>query len=209
MTPGMWCWTAAAGAYLLFRLWYDNWRGPLRPAEIDALMKKSALTAGTDHTSQAHLRAYLEADDGREFLMFNLVRLQPGPGLHPQTGKPASARQLLDDYVKGFVSVMVRYAGHPVIATRKVGGYIDAWGVEADPGWSVAAFMRYRSRRDMMRLALHPRFAQAHPLKLLAIAQTFSFPTQTAMSLALRPRASVALLLALAAALAHLALLAW
>jgi hypothetical protein len=65
--------------------------------------------------------------------------------------------------------------------------------------------MRYRSRRDMMKLATDPRFLDAYPFKIAAVAQTFSFPTQVTTSMALRPRTGVALLLALLAALIHLA----
>ena len=44
-----------------------------------------------------------------------------------------------------------------------------------------------------------------HPLKTAGTAMTFSFPTQIVMGLALSPRSWVALVLALLAALVHLA----
>jgi hypothetical protein len=36
----------------------------------------------------------------------------------------------------------------------------DALPVEGDPGWSIFGLMRYRSRRDLIRLAGDPRFAE-------------------------------------------------
>jgi hypothetical protein len=65
--------------------------------------------------------------------------------------------------------------------------------------------MRYRSRRDMMALALDPSLRDVHALKTASTAVTFSFPAQVLVSFALRPRVWLALVLALAAALVHLA----
>jgi hypothetical protein len=89
---------------------------------------------------------------------------------------------------------------------RKVGPYVDAWQVEGDPGWSIFGLMRYRSRRDLVRLASDPRFVEIHPYKLLGIPVTFSFPTQRELSVFMGPRVWVALVLALGAALLQLAL---
>ena len=60
------------------------------------------------------------------------------------------------------------------------------------------------TRRDMMKLAIHPRFLGGHAFKFAAIEATFSFPTQVVSSLVLGPRWSVALALALSAALVQL-----
>jgi hypothetical protein len=48
---------------------------------------------------------------------------------------------------------------------------------------------------------------EGHPDKLLGTLATFSFPTQRVVSFYVSPRVTVALILALAAALAHLAVL--
>ena len=199
-----WAWPVAAALYLVFRLWYDNWRGPLSQAEVEHFMQRAVAAPGAEHTAPARLRAFLEADDGKEFVMCNLIRLHAGPVAHPVSGRAASAAKLLRQYVRPFVGVLLVRGGHPVIAVRQVGGYIDAWNTPADPGWTIAGMMRYRSRRDLMQLATHPRFAQAYAFKLAAVEQTFSFPTQLVSAMVLRPRAAVALLLGHVAALVHL-----
>jgi hypothetical protein len=33
-----WIWVVALSLYIVFRLWYDNWRGPLSPQEVSDLM---------------------------------------------------------------------------------------------------------------------------------------------------------------------------
>jgi len=199
-----WAWPAALLAYILFRAWYDNWRGPLRPDEIEQFMNITAGLPGPHHTDRAVLREFLETDDGKEFVMCNLVKLFPHPVAHPLTGAPSQSKDLLQEYVKQFVGVLISGGGHPVVASRKVAGYIDAWNAPPDPGWSIAGMMRYRSRRDMMILATNEKFLKAHPFKHAAVQQTFSFPTQVVAEMVLRPRSAVGLGLALVAALVHL-----
>ena len=202
---GVWIWSAAALLYLLFRAWYDNWRGPLSAAEIESFLAVVDGTPAGELNDVATLRAFLEADDGREFVMLNLVRLHPGEIRHPTTGEQTSARRLLRQYLGGFLPVLLRHGGHPVLHAPKIGGYVDAWNVPPDPGWTLVGLVRYRSRRDMMKLATHPRFQDAHLFKAAAMPLTFSFPTAPAPGLFLGPRIWVALLLALTAAIAHLA----
>jgi hypothetical protein len=59
----------------------------------------------------------------------------------------------------------------------------------------------------MIKLVRDPAFMEGHPDKLLGTLATFSFPTQRVVSFYVSPRVTVALILALAAALAHLAVL--
>lgn len=205
---GLWIWIAAAAAYVAFRAWYDNWRGPLRPDEVEACMKRLEAAGFSNPTELATLREFLENDDGREFMMLNLVRLNPDLAPHPETGEPTPARKLLRGYLRSFLPRLLRRAGHPLLQARKVGGYVDAWNVAPDPGWSFVGYMRYRSRRDVMELIATPSFVAAHPFKAAALPETFSFPTQPVISLYAGPRIWVGLALALVAALAHLASLA-
>jgi hypothetical protein len=199
-----WAWPLALAAYVLFRAWYDNLRGPLSPEEIEKFMNITADLPGPHHTDRTVLREFLEADDGKEFVMCNLVKLFPHQVAHPFTGALTPAQDLLQEYVKQFVGVLLSGGGHPVVASRKVAGYIDAWNAPPDPGWSIAGMMRYRSRRDMMILATNEKFLKAHPFKHAAVQQTFSFPTQVVAEMVLRPRSAVGLVLSLVAALVHL-----
>ena len=200
-----WIWVVALALYIVFRLWYDNWRGPLSPQEVNDFMNQVSGLKMSEYSDPKDLRAFLEADDGKEFVMVNLVRVHTGELAHPHTGKPTKGIDLLREYGNSFVKVLVRHGGHPVLVMRKVGGYIDSWDTPPDPGWHVAGSMRYRSRRDMMQLALDPSVRDVHILKTAATATTFSFPSQVVLGLAIRPRVWVALLLTLSAALVHLA----
>ena len=197
-------WFVAASVYALFRLWYDNWRGPLRPDEIAQYLEGVEGTATAQMNDIEALRRFLEEDDGREFVMLNLVRLAPEPVAHPTSGEPTRAETLLRGYLGGFMPTLLQHGGVPLLQARKVGPYVDAWGAEPDPGWSFIGCMRYRSRRDMMQLATDPRFLSTHALKIAAMPNTFSFPTQVGVGAFAGPRISVALLLALCAALSQI-----
>jgi len=200
-------WLAAAGCYVTFRLWYDNWRGPLTPAQVEDLMARMARTTSATHNDLAILRAFLAHDDGREFVMLNVVRVNPEKIPHPTTGELRPAAEVMQGYFNAFLPVLLRRAGHPAIVARRVGGYFDAWNVEPDPGWTLMGYMRYRSRRDMAELALDPRFNDVHGFKFAATPATFSFPTSPRLMLFVGPRIWLGLALALAAALGHLLLL--
>jgi hypothetical protein len=205
---GVSIWLAAGAAYVAFRAWYDGWRRPLRSSEITRLVERLEGADLGDPEGVARLRQFMEEDDGREFMMLNLVRLNPDPLPDPRTGEPTPASELLRGYLRAFLPRLARRAGHPLLQARKVGAYVDSWNVEPDPGWTFMGYVRYRSRRDLMELITTPGFGDAHDLKVAAMPSTFSFPTQPMISLYASPRVWVALVLALVAALAHLALLA-
>lgn len=202
-----WIWGSALVAYGLFRAWYDNWRGPLRKDEIDAFLDGMRGTPSAEHNDLDVLREFLEKDDGREFVMLNLVRIERGDVPHPETGKPVPGPELMQAYTRSFLPALLRRGGHPAIVARKIGGYIDAWRVPPDPGWTIVGFMRYRSRRDMMILVAQPRFLAMHPFKIAGTAETFSFPTHPFLMLFVSPRVWLALLIALVASLAQIAVL--
>ncbi|MEM9176927.1 MAG: hypothetical protein AAGC67_17025 [Myxococcota bacterium] len=198
-------WGGAAALYLGFRLWYDGFRRPLTTAEIDAFMKQANEASVERASDLEEIRRFLEEDDGQEFVMLNLVKLHPDPVPHPDTGELQPARRILGDYVRDFMPTLLGTGGLPLMQARKVGPYVDSWDVAPDPGWTMVGYMRYRSRRDMMRLSLHPRFQGGHGYKFAAIAATLSFPTRPQPLGFLGPRVWVALVLALGAALLQIA----
>ena len=200
-------WLAALALYGAFRFFYEGWRRPVSRAEIDAFMAHVGPRADATGNDLDVLRAFLEADDGREFIMCNLVKTRDGEVTDPESGAVASGQEWLRRYSDPFVRALMRRGGHPVYVGRKVGGYVDAWNAAPDPGWTLVGTMRYRSRRDMVALVMDPAFKSAHPAKLLGIDATFSFPTQRMIAFYASPRVTVALALALAAALCHIVLL--
>jgi len=198
-------WAVALAVYGAFLVWYQGWRAPLEADEVEALMMQIAATgAGEDGRNDlAVIRRFLEEDDGREFFMLNLVRVEPGEVAGPD-GRVRPAREVVEGYTRVFMPALFARAGHPAIVGRKIGGYFDAWGVEPDPGWTIMGYMRYRSRRDLAELVIDPRFAGAHDYKFAAMPNTYSFPTRPQLLAMASPRIWVGLLIALVAAVAQI-----
>lgn len=202
-------WIAAVLIYLVFRLWYDGLKKPLQPEEIEEFLQliKDREEPGLDAHDVATVRKFMEEDDGGEFIMVNLIQFNASPVVHPDTGQDVKAVTLLMAYFKPFMGVLLRRAGHPVLSMVGVGGYLDAWNTPPDPGWHAAGLIRYRSRRDAMQVSFaSPSFDGIHKYKIAALKQTFAFPAKTQTSLYASPRLTVALLLALGAALLQLVL---
>ena len=200
-------WGSAALIYLAFRRWYDGSGKPLTDDEIErfAQIMDERAARGLDKQDPEVIKKFMRDDDGKEFIMVNMVKLNPSPVKHPKTGQDMSVQAVLTEYFKPFMKKMFRRAGHPVFTSRIVGGYIDAWNTPVDPGWHVASLVRYRSRRDGMELSLaNESFNELHEYKIAAIQQTFATPSQVQNGFYASPRTVVALVLALAAAITQL-----
>ena len=199
-------WAIALIFYGVFLLWYDNWDGPLTAAQIEEYTKRLEARGGTpDAERRAALRAFLEADDGGEFFMLNLIRVPEGDVVDPGSGEPKPASEVLAVYTDYVMPQIFRRGGHPAFAGPAAGGYLDDWAVEPDPGWTFAGVIRYRSRRDLMEMAVDPSFDAKHAYKIAGMANTLAFPVAPALFF-VGPRAWLALALALLASLAQLLL---
>ena len=189
--------------YGLFSLWYFNWQGLVTQAEIDEFLDSFAELEDGKHTEQAVIRKFLEEDDGKEFVMLNLIQLHEGKVSHPVTGEKQKPRELITNYFRSVSLALMKRGGHPVFQARTVGGNIDSWNADSNVGFMATSMMRYKSRRDLIELLIDPAFADSHLYKLAAIERTISYPTQTMFSASLRPPISVLLVLLLLASIAQ------
>lgn len=206
---GFWVWGLALAVYAAFLAWYVNWRGPLSKAEVETLVGRM-IASGVGHGDDDEMpviRRFLEEDDGREFFMLNVIRMNEGPVADPVTGELKPAREMMQGYTRMFLPALFARGGHPALAARRVGGLVDTWGIAERPAWSMMGYVRYRSRRDLGQLICDPRFGGAHDFKHAAMPQTFNFPTRPMIMTLAGPRIWVGLGLALAAALAQIGLL--
>jgi hypothetical protein len=97
-------WIPAIIIYGLFLGWHQNWGGPLRAVEISNIMQRlEASEVGASGRNEIEtMRKFLEADDGREFYMLNLVRVDPGEVKGPD-GVVRPAREVIEGYTKMFM----------------------------------------------------------------------------------------------------------
>ena len=164
---------------------------------------KIALDQGHKPDAVENIKKYFLEDDGKEFLMANLLQVKTGEVTHPVTKSPIKASKLLDEYSTPFFKAAIPRACHPVMFARAKGGYVDSWNVPPNPGWTNAGVVRYRTRRDLMAVVLDPRFKDIHVFKELSLDCTFAFPCRPILYVG--PRVWVFQTLALGFALLHIA----
>ena len=186
-------WGSAALLYGLFWSWYVGFGRRCDPAAID---KVAALATqhGFDETQVARLRAFFEGDNGKPFVMVNLLHFK-----EPRD----EARAKLEKYQKIFLGDLLKRAGHPIYVGRAVGGNIEDHGEAGASGWQVTGLVRYRSRADLLAVLPKTMGSDHHRLKLEALLRTFAFPAETLIQ-PFGVTTGVALILALGAALIHL-----
>ena len=201
MTWQIWIWVPVV--YGVFSLWYFNWQGPVTQQEIDEYLNGFSELEANKNTESSVIRKFLEDDDGKEFAMLNLIQVHKDKVPHPVTGEELKPQTLLSNYFRSFAFASLKRGGHPVLQARTAGGNIDSWNADDNVGFSVTSMMRYKSRRDLIELLIDPEFADSHLYKLAAIDRTISYPTQTMLSLSLRPPVSVLLVLLLFASMAQ------
>ena len=191
---------AVAALYGAFLLWYGGRGKPLSAAEIESGLRQLA-GRNQDPHGQALLqdvRDLLANDDGREFVMQNLVRYRPRalyPPGHAYGDDPRAADRR---YGRAILWPLLRRACVLVFVARRSGRFIDPPGAEA---WHYVAMVRYRSRRDFLNFALEIERGDIVMHKWAAIATTHVFPVQPLLSLVL-VRSTVLAVLGLAGLLA-------
>ena len=198
-------WSLCLVLYILFMAWHQNWRGALKPHEIDEFLAQlKAGGARLDDTKVSVLEAFMRSDTGREFYMLNLIKFPDGDIQHPATGETTTGPKLLQSYFRPFASLILKAAGYPAFNARIRAEYIEDWGVETNPGWQIIGLMRYRSRRDLMKAVTNPQFHGVHGYKQAALEATLALPVETLSTLMPSPRVWLALVLITISSLSQL-----
>lgn len=176
-TVRFWVWVIPLLVYGVFWLWYTPLSGPMRQGEIDEIVG-SLEARGADRETIERLRIFFEEDDGRSFIMVNILDLADNPAELPATGPGASSNDLMDHYMEYMWPALFSRASHPIFAGDSVSSAMDLVGIEGAKHWDTAAMMRYRSRRDMWEIASHPSFSDRHDYKLAALEKTIAIPVR-------------------------------
>lgn len=171
----VWIWGVPFVFYALFWLWYTPLSGAMSDKEIGEIVA-SLEERGFDESRVELLRSFFEADDGRSFVMLNIIDMEEEPAILPATGPDASSGDLMTHYMEYMWPALFSRASHPVFAGQSISDAVDLAGIEGAEHWESAALMRYRSRRDMWEISSHPSFADRHDYKLAAVEKTIAFP---------------------------------
>jgi hypothetical protein len=145
------------------------------------------------------LKRLLSRDDGREFVMVNLIEYREKAAYPAGSPYGDSAVEADKRYARAFFPYLLRYGNVPVFISWRSGSFIEPPGAEP---WQVVAMIRYRSRRDFIRSvrAVVGKDVMVH--KWAAIDTTHVFPVRPLFSF-IAVRWAVALLIAVVASLVY------
>lgn len=175
-------WGVPALIYSLFWLWYTPLGGPMKAAEVDALIA-NLTERGAEPAQIERMRTFFGEDDGKQFIMVNIIDMSDTPETLPETGPDADAADLLGHYMEYMYPALLSRASHPVFAGSAVNESMDLVGIENAEVWDTGALMRYRSRRDLWEISSNPIFEERHDYKIAALDKTIAFPVSPIMFL--------------------------
>jgi hypothetical protein len=166
----------------VFLFWYGGRGRPLSADETGRYLGELAACCRTEQDREvlAQVQELVATDDGREFVMQNLVRYRARAAYPPGYDFDADPRKADQRYGRAIVWPLLRYGNHPVFIARRSGRFIDPEGADQ---WHYVAMVRYRSKRDFLRFALKIERADIAVHKWAAIEKTHVFPVQALVSL--------------------------
>lgn len=183
--------------YGLFLLWYGGNGKPMTQNEIDHFMTElRALTQ--DPVVLQELRVLIAGDDGKEFVMQNLVRYRPKALYPPGYDHDDDPRAADRRYGKAVIGPLLRHGSLILLVAKRTGAFIEPEGADA---WHYVAMVRYRSRRDFLRFALATQRDDIFVHKWAALEKTHVFPVKPLVSLIMVRSMVAGLLVALGGAL--------
>ena len=179
--------------YIVFWVWYGGNGKPMTPDEISAGLLKLQATDTSNHgkAAVADVQQLLASDDGKEFIMQNLVRYRPKALYPPGYHYSDDPREADKRYGKSILWDLLSNGNLMLFIGRRSGDFFVPEGADA---WHYVAMVRYRSRRDFLKFALQANQADKFVHKWAAIEKTHVFPVKPVLSL-FAVRTLVALLL--------------
>ncbi|MCX6081407.1 MAG: hypothetical protein NTW32_17890 [Chloroflexi bacterium] len=172
--------------YLAFLFWYGGRGKPLSQAEVENLLTEMKHRAGKQAQTEEspifdQFRELAKSDDGQEYYMANLLKFRQ-KALYPAGNSfgddPMAAN---DRYNRAIVPLLLKHGGHPVFLGQVQGRFLHPDGAD---DWDQVGIVRYRSRRDMFKMAIEIAGLGVDLHKWAALEKTQVFPVRPLISLA-------------------------
>ena len=195
MTKVAWIWTSCSVLYLIFFSWYTSFGGPLSTQEIEQYMDYF-VQQNQDAPAEnlVHMRRFMEEDTGNDFVMVNVIEMYDTPLAISGVEAGETSDEVLAKYMEYMYPALFSRASHPVLFGEAANIAMDLMNAPGMQKWTRGAAMRYRSRRDLLEIAINPEFGGSHDFKIAAMAKTIAFPIDPWWHLG-DPRLLLALLL--------------
>ncbi len=163
--------------YIVFFAWYTNLNKPLTDLEVENYIESLKQSSNNEESLNV-LKKFLSNDDGKQFIMVNLLGYSNNPPLLEKTEGAKNGKELVDYYTSFMFKEMFTRASHPVIFGSVVGPSIEVIGMQDARSWDEIGLIRYRSRRDMMEIIINPEFQNRHAYKIGGLERTIASPMQ-------------------------------
>jgi len=193
--------------YVVFLVWYGGRGKPLSREEVEDFLKEMQKLAGKQGQAAElplldRFRDLAVSDDGKEYYMVNLQKFRK-KALYP-VGSPFNDDPMAADdrYNRAIIPLLLKHGGLPVFGSKVQGRFIHPSGAD---DWDHVAMVRYRSRRDMLRMAIEVAGKGVDIHKWAALERTQVFPVRPVVSL-FRVRTLVAAAFLVIALVLHLLL---
>ena len=167
----------ATAVYALFFLWYTNLSGAMSDQEIDEAIIGLRANRMAQNDIE-HWERFMRSDTGDQFIMLNNIDMNPSPPKMPDTPEGATAQELMDVYMEHMYSELFKRACHPIFFGEVVHETLDLVGIENAISWTHGALFRYRSRGDLIQIALNPDSKDRHDYKIAALTKTIAYPIE-------------------------------
>jgi hypothetical protein len=193
--------------YLAFLFWYGGRSKPLSLAEVESLLAEMKRRAGKqaevdESPLLQQFRELTKNDDGREYYMVNLLKYRK-KALYSEGSTfgddPLAAN---NRYNRAIVPLLLKHGGHPVFLGQVQGRFLHPYGAD---DWDQVGIVRYRSRRDMLNMAVEISGLGVDVHKWAALEKTQVFPVKPLVSLAFIRIAVAGILVMLASVISILA----
>lgn len=129
------------------------------------------------------MKAFLDNDTGRQFLMVNNIDMSEAPPQMEGFGPEATADDYMNHYMEHMYPELLSRACHPIFFGNAQGITLDVSGIEGAEGWDSVALFRYRSRRSFLEIVTNPAIGPRHEFKLAAMTKTVAYPVEAQLYL--------------------------
>jgi hypothetical protein len=173
--------------YFAFLFWYGGKSKPLSESELESLLTEMKHRAGKQAQTEEspildQFRELAKNDDGQEYYMVNLLKFRQ-KALYPEGSSLGDDPMAANDrYNRAIVPLLLKHGGHPVFLGQVQGRFLHPGGAD---DWDQVGIVRYRSRRDMLKMAIEVAGLGVDIHKWAALEKTQVIPARPIISLAL------------------------
>ena len=163
----------------MFILWYRGWGKPLTSDEVENYFLTIRKNAGIENEPEPkflkNFRELAKSDDGKEFIMVNLMKFK-------DNNPNSEAIKAHKRYSKEIIPLLLKNGSFPVFASKKSGQFITPDSVD---DWDEVAMVRYRSRRDLIKMVVQGSKNDLGKDKWKSMEKTFVFPVKSILRVGL------------------------